>query len=51
MIDNRYRDLLIRYTELLVEYEKLKHQLEILNALGVSIDDIEREEPENAKVR
>ncbi len=40
-------DLLIRYTELLMKYERLKHKLEILNALGISIET-EREETENA---
>ena len=43
----RHRDLLIRYTELLMKYEQLKHKLEILDALGISIEK-EREETENA---
>ena len=50
MIDDltrRHRDLLIRYTELLIKYEQLKHKLEILDALGISIET-EREETENA---
>ena len=43
----RHMDLLIRYTELLMKYEQLKHKLEILDALGISIET-EREETENA---
>ena len=44
----RHRDLLIRYTELLMKYEQLKHRLEILDALGISIET-EREATEKCR--
>lgn len=43
----KYRDLMLRYVELRMENEKLKHQLELLASLGVSIKT-EREDSTNA---
>jgi hypothetical protein len=43
----KYQNLLIRYLDLKVENDKLKHQIELLNALGVSIEK-EREDKTNA---
>lgn len=43
----KYQNLLIRYLDLKIENDKLKHQIELLNALGVSIDN-EREDKTNA---
>lgn len=43
----KYQNLLLRYLDLKVENDRLKHQIELLNALGVSIDK-EREDKTNA---
>ncbi len=43
----KYQNLLLRYLDLKVENDRLKHQIELLNALGVSIEK-EREDKTNA---
>ena len=46
-LTRRYHDLLIRYVDLLAEHEKMRQQLETLEALGVSIET-EREDSTDA---
>ena len=43
----KYQNLLIRYLDLKVENDRLKHQIELLGALGISIEK-EREDKTNA---
>ena len=43
-----YAELLSKYTDLLIKYEDLKRKLEMLRALGISIDT-ESEVPTNAE--
>ena len=43
----QYQNLLVRYLDLKIENDRLKHQLEMLEALGISIET-EREDNTNA---